>query len=214
MESILRILFISSLLLINSCLFAQDLQSYIDRFEDITDLVIPHISINNECDKMIKDLDRLNDDLEDILTQTSSMHPEDVKNLRWVRSHSNALEDFLRCVGNTSYVANYMTENDLQLVKEVIDFSITEVYAGKFCCRFFEVRVGEYISVVAFKEGANEIYSIKSTILSSMEKSTTTTEMGLITKKYRSVWSNGSNTRIKSYTIKAVDCVYKRKSIF
>jgi hypothetical protein len=83
---------------------------------------------------------------------------------------------------------------------------ISEVYSKQFCCQLFELKIGDYICLLAYKIGGSETYTIKTIITSENGLSISKMNMGLYTNKYRMVWSNEGNLALKKYKVIAVDC--------
>jgi ElaB/YqjD/DUF883 family membrane-anchored ribosome-binding protein len=103
--------------------FSQGLQYYIDEFDNIVKQAPTQIYNRDGCDYLINNLNTLNKNLEQVLNNSEQIHPDDIKNLRWTKNHADALEDFLRTVGNSGKVAWYMTEKQLNLVQRFIQCS-------------------------------------------------------------------------------------------
>lgn len=199
------ILTVFLLVLVNS-IFSQDLQSYINDFNNVIKEVPTQIYNSDRCDYLINDLNTLSENLKQVLNNSEQIHPDDIKALQWTKIHAEALEDFLRTVGNSRKVAWYMTEKQLDLVNDLFNVEVTEVYSQKFCCSLFEIKFENYICLLALKNGSNEIYNIKSKISSKISRSTLTTDMGLIVNRYRRLWSNGDDLSIKDYQILSIQC--------
>lgn len=187
-------------------IFSQDLQSYIDDFDNIVKETPTKIYNTDRCYYLINKLNTLNENLKQVLNNSEQIHPDDIKVLKWTKVHAEALEDFLRTVGNSGKAAMYMTENQLSLVQDLFSVGITEVYSQKFCCSLFEIKFDNYICLLAFKKGGDEIYNIKSKISAKSGLSTSSMDMGLIVNKYRRLWSNGDDLTIKSYQILSIQC--------
>lgn len=194
--------------------FSQDLQSYIDDFDNIVKETPTQIYNSDRCDYLINNLNTLNKNLEQVLNNSEQIHPDDIKILRWTKNHADALEEFLRTVGNSGKVAWYMTEKQLNLVQDLFSVAITEVYSPKFCCSLFEIKFDSYICLLAFKKGSDEIYNIKSKISTKNNQSTSTIDMGLIVNKYRRLWSNGDELSLKNYQILSIQCTLTGHSSF
>ncbi len=187
-------------------IFSQDLQTYVNDFNDIVKETPKQISNRDRCDYLIKNISTLNSNLEHVLNNSEQIHPDDIKVLKWTKVHAEALENFLRAVGNSSNGMMYMTANQLTLVKELFSVGITEVYFEKFCCNLFEIKFDNYICVLAYKKGSDEIYNIKSKISSQTARSTSSMDMGLMVNKFRRLWSNGDDLSIKNYQIHSIQC--------
>jgi hypothetical protein len=193
---------------------AQDLQKYIDDFTDIVVKIPLVISEREQCDKTINILDDLSDDIGKVLNNNDDLNPEDIKNLKSTKTSAEALEAFLRTTGNSSYVAGYLKEKELSIVRQLLDFSIAEVYREMFCVNVYEVKFGSYVCLVAFKKGGNDILKIKAQIKSNNGKSTSKIDMGLVANQYRRIWSNADQLSIKSYVVTGVECLVTGKNNF
>lgn len=184
----------------------QDLQKYINTLEDIVERVPTQIYQKDNCDALIDVLDDLSDDLEELLRDTGEMHPEDVKNLKSTLKYAGALENFLRTIGNSSYIAWYLKDSEIRLVSELIELQIIEIQSGKFCVDIYQLSLGNYICLLAYKKGGNDILNIKAQTTSNQGKTLNKVDMGLSANQYRRFWSNGDKITLKDYDIKDIQC--------
>lgn len=185
---------------------SQDLQRYINTLEGIAEKVPAQIHEKGDCDELIRDLDDLSDDLEEALKDTHEMHPEDFKNLKTALRYADVLENFLRAVGNSSYITWYLKESDIRLAKELVNFELAQVHSGKFCVNIYELSMGAYTCLLVYKKGGNDILNIKAQIASNQGRSLNKVDMGLTSNQYRRLWSNGDKLTVKDYNITEIKC--------
>jgi hypothetical protein len=187
---------------------AQNLQNLIDAFDEVVRDVPEKISTKSLCDNLLESNEEVRKNILKVLEQEEDYHPEDIKNLRYTIKQSEALDDFIRTVGNHSYIPMYITDAKLDAVKEFLDFEMVEINSGMFCCKLFECRIGNYISVLAYKSGSGETFNIVADISSG--NTATRMNMGLFANKYRKLWSG--KTRV--YKVTAVQCSKTGDSFF
>lgn len=192
---------------------AQDLQKYIDDFTAIVYEVPKTIYNRESCNKMISNLDDLSEDIEKVLNDNSDINPEDVKNLRSTKIYAEALEAFLRVVGNSSY-SGYLKEKELSIVRELLDISIAQIYTGRFCANIYEIKSGSYKCLAAMKKGGNDIFKIKAQITSNSGNTVAKMDMGLLANQYRRIWSNANQLSNSSYKITTVECTITGQNNF
>lgn len=187
---------------------AQNLQSLIDAFDEVVKDVPEKISTKGLCDNLLESNEEVRKNILKALEQEEDYHPEDVKNLRHTLGQSEALDDFIRMVGNHSYIPMYLSDVKLDAVKEFLDFELVEINSGMFCCKLFECRIGNYISLLAHKAGSGETFNVVADIYSG--NTATRMNMGLFANKYRKLWSGKTRT----YKVTAVQCSKTGDSFF
>jgi hypothetical protein len=203
MKSLLILL---SLLFINPGVYSQDIRQHISEMDRLISVVPNHIGNKEHCDKLVRDLDDLSDDIEDNIKKDDDLSSDDIKNLKAILASAEAVEDFVRAVGNSSYGTGFLKEKQLRLVRELLNFSMTEMFTGKFCVNIYQVTIGGYKSLIVTKTGSNNILRIKAVFKSTVATATTTLEMGVVPNEYSRFWSSANDPSYRSYQITRVDC--------
>jgi len=188
---------------------SQDAENITSDFRSIAQNVPLALGNENECSNILRKNDDIKQQVEEAI-KNDDLTEDDKKLLNWTKKHSDALDAFIRTVGQSGYVANYLKESELNLVKDLFDVDFVEVFKEKnFCCKLYEYRVGNYVCLLAFKPGNSEVYTIKASILIKNGSSTTT--MGLETNRYRRIWSSSQNS---AYKVISISCQYNGPSPF
>jgi hypothetical protein len=192
-----------------TCSYSQDAAAIVSNFRSIASNVPSVLGEEDGCTNILRKNENIQEQIDQAI-ENGGLSSDDRNLLNWAKSHSKALDLFIRTVGESGYVANYLKESELSLVKDLFDVDFAEVFKEKnFCCKLYEFKMGSYTCLLAFKAGNNEIYTIKATLLVKNGSSTTT--MGLSTNRYRKIWSSSVPT---NYKVTYISCDYKGPSTF
>jgi hypothetical protein len=197
------------ILCISQICYSQDAESIAADFKFIATNVPSALGSEDQCSTLLRNNESIQEQVDKSL-EKGGLSSNDRSLLNWVKTHSKALDRFMRTVGQSGYMANYLKDSELSLVKDLFNVEFVEVFKEKnFCCKLYECKMGGYTCLLAYKPGKNEIYTVKASLL--VQNGSNTTTMGLSTNQYRRIWSTAVP---KSYKVTFVSCEYTGSSTF
>lgn len=172
---------------------AQDANSINSDFNSIVSRVTENISSKDGCELMLKKLDDLKSDIEELQKNREELDINEREILSKNLFGTEALTNFIVTVGCANRAARWINEKQMTYIKNIIPFELSELVNYKLCAIVYEVRFGKYRSLIVKKTGDKEIFRISAKLVSNNGMSRTTSEFGLEANQYCRLWNNSEN---------------------
>ncbi len=207
MKSIVQVLTFVSVTLISFESASQDFLQYERDVEDIAIQIPGNIHNEDVCDVLISQLDGIESDIEEIFEEDISLSADAVHSLKKAAIQSDALSSFLRAISASSN-GGFITKKQLNIVRQILDFMMFDIYMGKFCVNLYEIRIGLYKAIIALQREGDKDLKLVAYIKSNEGLNFTKMEMGLAFHEYRKIWSNEDDLTDIKYEVIKIECNY------
>lgn len=173
------------------------------------------VRINNSdgCDESLSELEEISNDIKTLLKDKSTLSNSDLGSLLSISTKCKSVENFIRTIGNTRSIGMSLSNKDLYIVKNLLEFDIYELSNYKLCAKVYEIRIGDYKCLLVNKSGNKEIFRITVELSSKNKMSTMKNDFGTIANEFKAIINNAKDKNYEKFTIKSMSCKDSKYSI-
>jgi hypothetical protein len=186
---------------------SQDLDKINNNLSYTISKVADNISSENGCRDLLNDIDDIKDDINELLENRNQLSSQDKEALKLNLIKCEALDNFIRTVGNTRSAKNFLSDKEMNLVRGILNFDIYELPKYKFCATVYQIQINDYICLLVKKSGYKEIFRVTAELVTSNGMSSSKLDFGVQANHYRGILNNVDNRDFGKYRIKSMTCV-------